>query len=402
MSGKKTTITAMMIAIGTGTPIALSSAAGAPEWIMLMPAGVGGVIDTRDGRGPYRVGDAAALATRSLQAAEGRLPIDENHSTDLAAPNGAPSPARGWAVELQARADGIWGRIEWSDTGRSLMGERAYRFISPVFSHDKAGNVTGLLRASLTNTPNLRGMAALNAQRTDMDLLAQLRTLLGLADDADEAAVIAKIKSLTGDDNVATAAALAPIAKAAGLKVDAAGAAIVTAVATLKSSTAALASIAKAAGLKDDADAASIERAVTTLAAGQGDAIRSLQSELTETTTKLNTLVETTSREKAEAFIDGAIADGRVGLKPMRDHYIARHMKDAKSVEQEVAAMSVLKPGAHLPTTPPKNIKAEDQVDLSDSVALASAANKYRDEQAKLGVNVSIADAVTIIKERQQ
>lgn len=400
MSGKKTTIAAM-IAIGTGTPIALhASESGGPAWIMLLPIGEGGVIKTVDGRGPYRVVDADALASQSLQNAGGRLPIDENHSTDLAAPEGRPSPARGWATDLDVRTDGIWGRVEWSVPGNTLMSERAYRFISPVFSHDKAGKITGLLRASLTNTPNLRGMAALNAQRTDMDLLAQLRTLLGLADDADESAVIAKIKSLTSGDAVATAAALAPIALAAGLKNDAAGSAIVTAVGVLKTGAAALASIAKAAGLKDDADVASIERAVITLASNQGDAVKALQSELTTTTTKLNTLVESTAREKAETFIDAAIAEGRVGIKPLRDRYITRHMADPAGVAQEVAAMSVLKPGSHLPTTPPKELKS-GEVDLDDPIALASAANKYRDEQAKAGITIDIASAVTIIKERQ-
>src|ERR1044072_7406747 len=76
----------------------------APEWINLLPAGV---ITTQDGRGPYTVSDMAALASQSLQAAGGKLPVDENHATDFAAPSGHPSPARGWIVELQARADGV-------------------------------------------------------------------------------------------------------------------------------------------------------------------------------------------------------------------------------------------------------------------------------------------------------
>src|SRR6266705_1837112 len=157
----------------------------APEWVMLLP---GPVIATADGRGPYRVTDPAQLAAASLQAAGGRLPIDENHATDLAAPQDGPSPARGWIVAIEPRQDDtIWGRVDWSQGGRALFAEHAYRFISPVFTHLEDGRITGILRASLTNRPNLRGMAALH-QETNVNLLAQLRQLLGLAADADDAA----------------------------------------------------------------------------------------------------------------------------------------------------------------------------------------------------------------------
>jgi len=40
------------------------------------------------------------------------------------------------------------------------LSDKAYCFISPVIVHAAAGNVLDLPRASLTNTPNLRGMAS--------------------------------------------------------------------------------------------------------------------------------------------------------------------------------------------------------------------------------------------------
>ena len=110
----------------------------APEWVHLLPAGE---IQTGDGRGPYRVADAVALLAASLTE-DDRLPIDENHATDLAAPEGRPAPARGWIVELQARADGIWGRVEWTREGKRLVLGRAYRGISPVIRHKPTGEVT--------------------------------------------------------------------------------------------------------------------------------------------------------------------------------------------------------------------------------------------------------------------
>ncbi len=326
MSGKKAN-RELMVEVGVGSLIAFNSSGGAAEWIMVLPAGAGGTIATVDTRGPFRVADFKKLASESLHAAGGRIPIDENHATDLAAPNGAPSPARGWATEFEVRSDGIYARVEWSATGAQLMGERAYRYISPALSCDRQNNVLRILRASLTNTPNLRGMAALHSTETDnMDLLAKLRTMLGLADDADEAAVIAKLESWMKDTKTATASALAPIAKAAGLK--------------------------------DDADSSTILNDVTALAsakpADQTATVTALQTELKEVTTTLNTFTRSVATDKATAFVDGAIKMGRVGVKPMRDHYIAMHAIDSTRVEKEINAMPVLGSSGAL-ETPPEN-----------------------------------------------
>lgn len=367
MSRKKANT--VLTAHGDGLPIALNAAGQVDDWIMLLPAGNGGVLGTVDPRGPYRVRDLAQIATQSLQASGGRLPIDENHSIDLAAPKGGASPARGWVVELQPRADGIWGRVEWSPSGAALMSERAYRYISPVFTHDSANNISRIVRAALTNTPNLRGMTALHAENANMDLLAELRKLLGLADDADEAAIIAKITALKEEDGeqVATQAALAPIAKAAGLK--------------------------------DGADANAIVLAVTNLAKSSGDTIVALQSELSSITTKFNSLETRMAKDRATTFVMGEFSKGRVGLKPMIEHYIARHMVDPTSVEKEIRAMPILNGTRLMPEVPEGERLA---LNMADPNAIVAEANKYRDEQAKLGRNVSIADAVTHIKERAQ
>jgi len=103
---------------------------GAPEWVHLLPAGA---VETVDRRGPYRVTDGEKLIAASF-AQSPRLPIDENHATDLAAPKGQPAPARGWITALEARADGIWGKVEWTEAGRQLVEDRAYRGLSPVIS----------------------------------------------------------------------------------------------------------------------------------------------------------------------------------------------------------------------------------------------------------------------------
>ncbi|MGJ5203630.1 phage protease [Bradyrhizobium sp. HKCCYLR20261] len=292
---------------------------------MLLPIGHGGLVATVDGRGPYRVTDAKKLATDALALHAGRIPIDENHATDLAAPEGRPAPARGWATQLEVRADGIYGRVEWSEPGAALLAERAYRFISPVLIHDKSGAVLDMPRASLTNTPNLRGMAALNSQQENdpMDLLAQLRKLLGMADDADAESVMAKVKSMCGTDTSMNA-----IATAAGLKAGASGEQIVQAITALST--------------------AADREAATTIAA--------LQSEVRDLGTRLAAVTTTAARERATAFVDGAIREGRVGVKPMREHYISRHAASAEGaadVEKEIGALPKLGPSGTTGDPPP-------------------------------------------------
>jgi phage I-like protein len=291
---------------------------------MLLPAGAS--ITTVDGRGPYKVADPAALAAFSMQAAGGPLPIDENHAIDLAQPRGGPSPARGWIVDIQAHADGsIWGKTDWTESGAALMADRAYRYLSPVIIHSADNQITRILRASLINRPNLHGMAALQSE-TDMDLLAKLKAALGLKDDVTEEGTLAAVKELKS--STALQAALAPIATAAGLK--------------------------------GDADATAILGAVTTLAAGSGKdsatAITALQAELTTVTTKLNALTTDGSKKAATIYVDGEIARGRVGVKPLRDHYIAMHAVDPARVEKEIGALPILGASGAL-VTPPAEVK---------------------------------------------
>ncbi|KQO53052.1 phage protease [Methylobacterium sp. Leaf85] len=179
-------------ALCAAMPIPGEGGAAPAAWIHLLPAGQ---ITTVDGRGPYRVEDMQGVIRLSMHGGA-RLPIDENHATDFAAPRGDPAPARGWIIALQARRDGLWGQVEWTDEGRRLVADRAYRHISPAILYRKDGTIMGVLRASLVNRPNLIGLTALHQQESQMDLLTQLKSLLGLPDDADAASVLAEIGNL--------------------------------------------------------------------------------------------------------------------------------------------------------------------------------------------------------------
>lgn len=105
-----------------------------------------------------------------------------------------PAPAAGWVDGLQIRSDGLWGRVRWTAAAAKHIAEREYRYLSPVFRYAPDGTVMAVLRASLTNVPNLNELTALARTESSMDpieaLLTKLREILGLAEDADAPAIL--------------------------------------------------------------------------------------------------------------------------------------------------------------------------------------------------------------------
>lgn len=177
--------------------IELMAAAHGPDGqlVHLLPAGTFG---GRDGRGPYRLADPAAVIEASRQVAGRRLiPIDYDHQIDFARQNGKAAPAAGWIKALQSRPNGIWGLVEWTERAAAHLGKREYRYLSPVFQHTGDGTIARLLRAALTNNPNLDQLTALASMETTMDdPMDELRELLQLPAEADVAAVTGKVRDL--------------------------------------------------------------------------------------------------------------------------------------------------------------------------------------------------------------
>lgn len=199
--------------------VALEAGKPAPEWVHLVPAGT---FTGADGRGPFELKEPQKVIAASLASvAGGVLPIDYDHAIDLAAPNGGKAPAAAWIEELQSRDDGIWGRAKWTPAGAAAVEAGEYRFLSPAIASTKkgGGTVLAVLRAALTNNPNLHGLTALHMNGADMDetQLAQLREALGLGADADITAILAAIKALK--DSATNP--MAKVADALGLKADA-------------------------------------------------------------------------------------------------------------------------------------------------------------------------------------
>jgi len=133
------------------------------------------------------------------------------------------SLAYGWLNRLQARADGIYGRIRWTATGQPAVDGGDYRFFSTEYDPAdlKILNTSGETRRirpmrldglTLTNSPNNKGGRPITNRReqfrqgadapadkqteTKGKLMKSVATRLGLSADASEEAVLAEVTKL--------------------------------------------------------------------------------------------------------------------------------------------------------------------------------------------------------------
>lgn len=359
-----TKLAAPLTAIMSALPVP-SADGTVPEWVHIVPR----EIVTRDGRGPYLLGDAQAVIDASM--ADRRVVVDENHSTEKLGKQGLPSPARGYVQQMEAREDGIWARIDWTEAGHALMADRAYWGVSPVFRHTKDGRVVDVISVALTNTPNLRGLAALNSeQESEMEeLLAKLKQMLGLGEDADESDIwsaLGSVMTVAEAERAKNATAIAEMSE-----------------------------VSTALGLESDADVAAILTAAQSALAERDETITALQSELADVAGQVKTLTETSRREKATAFVDGAITAGRVGVKPMRTRYVAMHMADPTGTEELINAMPLLT-ASHTTAVPPQAAKRSGDMTPRE---IAMQAEQYRADQAAKGFEVDLVTAVNHVME---
>lgn len=363
-----------LIALSAALDFQQGAEGDVPEWIQLTPVLQGDIL-THDGRGPYRIRDAAAIIAATM--ADGRgIPIDENHSTDLAAPAGRAAPARGWIRDMQARPDGIWGRVEWTAAGRALLADRAYRAISPVLmlaAEDKR-TVRTIPRASLVNVPNLRGLAALN-QENSMAFMANTAAALGLAADASEDAILTAIGALRDSDRAAQMPAL----------------------------QSALAEIGLALGLEGEARPDAVVAAAR-LARGGTDSLVALQAQVNGLTAELDRLNAAGARAASEAFIDRAIAERRAGVNATnREDLVSLHMASPAAAEKLIGAMPMLTPTGTVQQPPAGREGAIDLTALNaeqQGIEIARLATAWQAAQAAAGTPVDFAAAVHHISEK--
>ena len=178
-----------------------------PAVLQLLPAGL--EIKGKDGR-QWTVKDLPALI--EAQNAAGDIPLDWEHATEIAAPQGQPAPAAGWLNGWHERSGALYAEVTWTPRGAKAVKNREHRYISPAFLHDKQGNIARLISVGLTNRPNL-DLAALNRHQSPqedppMALAAAIALALGVAEDADEATALNAVTAIKAD--LATAKAATP------------------------------------------------------------------------------------------------------------------------------------------------------------------------------------------------
>ena len=109
------------------------------------------------------------------QAQEPNFPgllIDVDHESLDA---GKRTEAAGWIADLQARPDGLWAKIRWTDAGLQAVSGGRYRFLSPLFRKDKCAPLDDkrlrplmLVNCALTNDPNIPSCLPLCNTRAPM------------------------------------------------------------------------------------------------------------------------------------------------------------------------------------------------------------------------------------------
>jgi phage I-like protein len=355
-----------------------------PEWVHLLPSGT---FTTNDGRGPFHLRDAETL----LRAAGGRdLVLDFEHQTDNAPRNGQPAPAAGWIKELAARADGIWGRVEWTERAAGMIRDKEYRFLSPVFQFSRATKaVTRLLRAALTNNPALEDLTALARKENDMDLIAKLREILLLEADADEDAVIARLKEREADHSLA-GDSFSSIRKALGLKGDTKAADVVAAVEAAAGDAAIAKATREALALPDDADAKAVETALAKKGdGGTKDSGTSVsREEFDKVNRQLGEVLGAQATERATAKVEAAVKEGKI-VPAQREWAIGFAAKDPDGFNAFVSKQPVvLAPGAAGAAAPAKKGAAlsDDEKAVCRAMGLDEAAfRKTRDEDLEEG-----------------
>ncbi len=193
-------------------PLALcSEEGGAPDWVQLTPKGPR--LPSRDGR-EWQLPDPDAVvrAYTASVAAGIEAPVDFEHATHIKGEVGERADAVGWVREIANRDGALWGRIDWTDTGRAAVVSRGYRYLSPGFFFNPATRVIArLVSVGLTNVPNFV-LPALNREipnlETDMD--PAVLQALGLTATATAADAVLAINTLKSAEQLALNRAATP------------------------------------------------------------------------------------------------------------------------------------------------------------------------------------------------
>lgn len=264
-----------------------------PEWVHIFPAGES---FAADGRGPWVLDDPEAVIAASRRE-KVKMYVDRDHE-DVFASRGTRIEAAGWVEEIEAREDGLWARVEWTNHATYQIQNKLYRYISPVFEVEReSGKVLKINNISLTNNPALeltalarRQAASTQTKEDDMDFVKQIAKALGLPEDADEKTVLTAAAALAaGKEGRDTEAAA--VRKALDLGEDAKQDEVIAALGTVKET---------ASRKTETGDADPDPSKYVTMAQHQ------------EVASQLKKLQEDTAKGKAETAVEAAMKEGKI------------------------------------------------------------------------------------------
>ena len=202
---------------------ACSFALDANGYVQLLPAGE---FRARDGRPTECAAwltnaEIAAKLIADIAALANPVVIDYEHQTILSSENGQKAPAAGWftAEGMEWReGEGLFAKVEWTETAKLHIDAKEYRFISPVILFDKkTGAIKKIINAALTNNAAIDGMEEVSArlsasltQETNMkELLEQLRWFFNLPTMATADEILAEVQKAAEKIKSNNAAAVA-------------------------------------------------------------------------------------------------------------------------------------------------------------------------------------------------
>jgi len=238
-----------------------------PEVIRLLPLGE---VALADQRRPFQVTLGSLAQIMASWRRRGHdVVIDYEHQSL----SGQEAPAAGWIKELWTAADGLYGRVVWTDKARAYLEQREYRYFSPVVQLNEEREVVDLLHVALTNCPAIsqlpplvmrrqRGMPAeeegkggnggpaqvttRTQQRREGEhgtggaMIERLRTIFGLEEAAGESEIVAKAIDLMRHRQEENWEALTEIGAALGLEPEATGVEVIRRAKTLQQEVLAL------------------------------------------------------------------------------------------------------------------------------------------------------------------
>jgi hypothetical protein len=177
--------------------------AGRSVWIHAMPP-QGDYLHPKYGKisfTPERIKNFAASVMNRIRGIEPDVDYDHKQFGGDAA---------GWVRAAEARPDGLWLMVNWTQTAYQKLKEGAYRYFSPEF-HDEWTDAQGqthkdvLFGGAITNRPFLKDLVPINLTEfiqasggsgvNPDEVLKEIAKLLGLPDGTDPAVILGHIQA---------------------------------------------------------------------------------------------------------------------------------------------------------------------------------------------------------------